>query len=445
VTTAADSPADYQKGALNLAFTATGLKKLGIDVEPSIAGYDGFGLEFREGLTHPPRSRFLGDVAENDPDHWAWGGRRGPRSHHHIDCLCMTFDGAPHGAVGAHPPGAALWERLRPGGDAAVVVHELSAYLPSDGTEHFGFKDGISQPIVRFTKRDYDVPLADRPFHVVEPGEFILGYENENRRMPLTPAVRAARDVCNRLGPLSRRPRWSRANKLSELRDFGRNGTYVVLRQLQQDVRGFWQFLESVAGPDRRSQEQLAARFVGRWPNGTPLVVSPTKGLDMPQEALNRFGYFAEDRLGLRCPLGAHIRRGNPRDNTAALDGTVHALRRANFHRLLRRGRVYGPPFPWNEPSHPDQRAERGLLFLCVNADLRRQFEFVQQTWMNNHKFSGLFDEGDPLIGGNGSFTVQGPEGHERISGLKRFVTVKGGGYFFMPGISALQCLADTA
>jgi deferrochelatase/peroxidase EfeB len=443
VTTAADGAADYKQGALNLAFTVTGLQKLGIDLEPS--GYDSFGLEFREGLTHPSRSRFLGDIGDNDPDNWSWGGRRGPRSHHHIDCVCLTFADDSHGADRQRRHLADVWERVRPNAEAAAVVHELDAYLSLHGKEHFGFRDGISQPIIRFTKRDDEIPVADRPFHLVEPGEFILGYENENRRMPVTPAVTAARDHGNRLGALARRSRWRRRSKLSDLRDFGRNGTYVVLRQLYQDVERFHQFLETAGGPDSRSQQLLAARIVGRWPNGTPLVVSPAESAHIPDEALNRFGYFAEDRFGLRCPLGAHIRRGNPRDSTAAGDGQVHALKRVNFHRLLRRGRLYGPPFPTNEPQHPDYRADRGLLFLCLNADLRRQFEFVQQTWLNSHKFGGLFDEGDPLVGGNGAFTVQGAEGHQRISGLRRFVTVKGGGYFFMPGISALQCLADPA
>ncbi len=337
-----------------------------------------------------------------------------------------------------------MWELRRPPAEAASVVHELHAYLSPDGKEHFGFRDGISQPVIRFTKRDYEITDPDRALHVVEPGEFILGYQNENGRMPVSPAVDERRDPRGLLAPLVRRAWWGRPNGLDRLRDLGRNGTYLVLRQLQQHVAAFEEFLRATAGDDKSRQDLLAARMVGRWPSGTSLVSSPEHDKPVPDHELNSFRYFPEDRAGFRCPIGAHVRRGNPRDNTADVDGAAHALRRVNLHRLLRRGRIYGPPFPMNEPP-ADDGEERGLIFLCLNADLRRQFEFVQQTWLQNEKFSDLFDERDPLLGGSGSFTVQRPEGHERVRGLARFVTVKGGGYFFMPGIRALQYLAELA
>jgi Dyp-type peroxidase family len=325
---------------------------------------------------------------------------------------------------------------------AASVCHTIDAYLTPDGKEHFGFKDGISQPIIRFTKRDYETSAPDRALHVVEAGEFILGYQNENGRMPVSPTVSGARDSGNRLGPLVRRRRWGRRSHLDGLRDFGRNGTYLVLRQLHQNVQAFEQFLAATAGADPTRQEHLAARIVGRWRNGTPLTLSPDENKQLPDEELNRFGYFSQDRSGYRCPVGAHVRRGNPRDSTTEIDGQTHALQRVNFHRLLRRGRLYGPPVPADGARSTDNR---GLMFLCLNADLRRQFEFVQQTWVNSRKFGDLYDEDDPLVGRCGSFTVQRPEGHQRVDGLQRFVTVQGGAYFFMPGIRALQCLADPA
>jgi deferrochelatase/peroxidase EfeB len=336
------------------------------------------------------------------------------------------------------------WERLRPSTAAASVCHLIDAYLPPDGKEHFGFRDGISQPIIRFSKRDYETPEPDRALHVVEAGEFILGYENENGRMPVSPSVSRPRDSGNRLGPLARRSRWGRWRHLDGLRDFGRNGTYLVLRQLHQDVPAFRQFLKATAGADETRQEHLAARMVGRWRSGTPLALSPDEDRQLPDEDLNRFGYFAQDSCGYRCPVGAHVRRGNPRDSTSEIDGETHALERVNFHRLLRRGRLYGPPVQAVEVPSTNP-VQRGLMFLCLNADLRRQFEFVQQTWVNSNKFGGLYGEDDPLVGRGSSFTVQRPEGHERVDGLQRFVTVKGGAYFFMPGIRALQCLADPA
>ena len=381
------------------------------------------------------RSRFLGDVEESDPGNWVWGGPPGgPKSHDRIDCLCLLF------AKDAQTIDEA-WARLRPSAAAASVCHSIDAYLTPEGKEHFGFRDGISQPIIRFTKRDYETPEPDRALHVVEAGEFILGYENENGRMPVSPSVSRARDSGNRLGPVAR-SRWGRRSHLDELRDFGRNGTYLVLRQLYQDVGAFQQFLEAAAGADKTRQEHLAARIVGRWQNGTPLALSPDEDKQLPDEDLNRFGYFAQDSCGYRCPVGAHVRRGNPRDSTSEIDGQTHALQRVNFHRLLRRGRLYGPPVQADGARSTD---ERGLMFLCLNADLRRQFEFVQQTWVNSTKFGGLYGEDDPLVGRGNSFTVQRPEGHQRVDGLQRFVTVKGGAYFFMPGIRALQCLADPA
>jgi hypothetical protein len=139
--------------------------------------------------------------------------------------------------------------------------------------------------------------------------------------------------------------------------------------------------------------------------------------------------------------VGAHIRRANPRDSLGTDPGAARSG--ANRRRLLRRGRPYGPPLPASAPQH-DGRA-RGMMFLCLNADIERQFEFVQQTWVNNPVFGGLYAERDPLIGaidGSGRFTVQAHPVSTRMSGLARFVQVVGGGYFFLPGMSALTYLA---
>jgi Dyp-type peroxidase family len=434
VVTAAARQGNFAMGVLNLAFTATGLKKLGVDPDPTVQGRDGFGLEFREGMADPSRSPFLGDVGDHDPNGWEWGGP----NNEGIDCLCLTF--AMHQddiGQGSEPTIDVLWADLRPSGHAAREVHDpLDGYINKDQTEHFGFKDGISQPIIRFMKRDYEAHGADRALHLVEPGEFILGYENGHCRMPVSPSVTGARAE-KHLRPLAKRSPSDYPKPFDNHRDFGRNGTYLVFRQIEQHVDCFRNFLKA-ARKDQNEQDALAARIVGRWKNGTPLVLSPT-GERNPEEDQNTFGYFAEDRFGHRCPIGAHIRRGNPRDTTAAIDGQVHALERVNLHRLLRRGRIYGPPYD------VDPNARRGLFFICLNADIRRQFEFVQQSWVNNIKFDGLSIEDDPLVGACDSFTIQKPEGHERLTGLGlgRFVTVKGGAYFFMPGIAALRYLAE--
>jgi deferrochelatase/peroxidase EfeB len=155
----------------------------------------------------------------------------------------------------------------------------------------------------------------------------------------------------------------------------------------------------------------------------------------------NAFSY-SDDPGGLKCPVGAHIRRANPRDSLDASD-PAGALERVRRRRLLRRGRSFGEPLP---PSAPDGGTERGLYFICLCADLERQFEFVQQTWLNNQSFSGLSGETDPLIGaraGASCFTVPGAEFPTRYSNLGQFVTVRGGAYFFLPGIHALQQLVS--
>ena len=442
VTTGDQRPEDQGRHlhgcAFNIAFTRHGLRKLAVNPD-GVDGYDGFGLEFKEGLVTQQRSRFLGDVGTNDPWLWQWGGRAGETSEARIDCLCLIF--------GNEADVFSAWAALQLDPRAASERHVIVGYLSNDGKEHFGFRDGISQPIIRFTKRDYDTTLPrDRALHVVEAGEFILGYENENFVMPVSPAVNGRRDPQNRLGPLVRRSRWGRSQQVGNLKDFGRNGTYLVLRQIRQYVGRFRQFAHDTAGADAHAQHLLQARMIGRWRSGAPLTEHPDND-PYPGRApgsLNDFRFDPLDRNTFRCPAGAHIRRGNPRDATSEIDGQARAVKRVNSHRLIRRGRLYGPRVA-NGPQ--DNAAidgvDRGLMFLCLNTDIRRQFEFVQQTWINNTKFGGLIDEVDPLVGQGGCFTVQRPEGNEHVHNLPAFVTVVGGGYFFMPGIQALHCLAD--
>ncbi len=218
-----------------------------------------------------------------------------------------------------------------------------------------------------------------------------------------------------------------------------------MFRHLAQDVAGFWQFAEDrtrrpdgATDPGRR--ERLAAKMVGRWPSGAPLVKAhhrddPELGTD------NSFGYSAWDPHGLRCPIAAHIRRTNPRDSLG--HDPAKALELANLHRIMRRGRVYGPGL--DDPLGGDDGRERGLFFMCLNANLERQFEFIQHTWCNNPKFAGLFDEQDPVIGnppeGGGRFTIQDTPVRQRVAGVPTFVTTQGGAYFFLPGIASLHHL----
>jgi len=224
-------------------------------------------------------------------------------------------------------------------------------------------------------------------------------------------------------------------------KDFGRNGTYLVFRKLAQHVGLFRDFLTQNAPPG--GQDLLAAKLVGRWASGAPLTLHPTRD---PGIASNDFGYHKKDRNGFQCPIGAHIRRANPRDDLE--HDSQQSVLTVERHRILRRGVLYGPRLL---EGKPDDGQPRGLLFICLNADIRRQFEFIQQTWLNNPKFAGLHNDRDPIVGANRE-PGQPPKGRyemiiqqetvrKRLRDLPRFVTMRGGGYFFLPGIKALRFL----
>jgi Dyp-type peroxidase family len=227
-------------------------------------------------------------------------------------------------------------------------------------------------------------------------------------------------------------------------RDLGRNGSYLVVRQLEQDVARFWNFCDRLtrgdAGSDLRARERLAAKVLGRWPSGAPLVKSPDYD-DHHYAQDNDFG-FAQDRAGLLCPIGSHVRRANPRDGFGH-DSPAQSQTRSNRHRLLRRGRPYGPRI---KNVLVDDGAERGLIFICLNSDIERQFEFVQQTWLNNPNFCGLRNEIDPLVGvpSPGAYlTIPREPVRQRVTGLEQFVRTRGGAYFFLPGLRALRYIAS--
>jgi len=226
---------------------------------------------------------------------------------------------------------------------------------------------------------------------------------------------------------------------------FGHNGSFLVLRKLAQDVEGFRNFLDRAtrnadgsSNPDRANH--LAAKMIGRWPSGAPLTLAPDRDdleLGSNKYRNNDFGFAATDRDGFACPVGAHIRRANPRDALAFPAEPARSLNLSNRHRIIRRGR------PYHEGS---SGAEQGVLFVAINASILRQFEFIQQSWLNNPKFNGLYDERDPLSSadrGEGIMTIQAKPVRERLHGLPRFVTLRGGAYFFLPSIRALKFLAQ--
>ncbi len=393
-----------------LALTASGLAALGL-AEDQLAL---FSPEFVAGMTTPARSSFLGDVGYQAPDGWNWGGPNNAR----VDGLVICFAATPGqldadtAAVDAYAHAAGLTAAAR------LDTDEFSDVEP------FGFRDGISQPVVaELSSRARESAPAPA---AVELGEFVLGYRNAYGNVTDRPIL-APTDDPNQLLPTAA----GLPGHPEHTADLGLNGSYLVLRTIAQDVAGFHRYLDQAAGVDATA---LAAKFVGRWPGGAPLALSP----DADRQELataNDFGYAEVDQAGYRCPLGAHIRRVNPRD---FLDGERRDVSVTNRHRLLRRGRKYR--------TGTDSAAELGLHFVALNANLSRQFEFVQHSWINNPKFNGLYEDIDAIAGARGegasSFTVQAQPVRTRYDQLPSFVTVRGGGYFFLPGLRALNFLA---
>ncbi len=341
-------------------------------------------------------------------------------------------------------------------GTHVITVLDTVASNLTSRKEHFGFRDGIANPRLSGLPRY-------RQDDVIPAGEVLLGQPNVYGKLPLSPLVPSSADPAGVLATADGQP---------ERRDFGKNGSYLVFRQLVQDVPAFWEYIERArqtvpdAPAGREGRAWLAARFVGRWPNGTPLARYPHAPGPPVEKELDSFVYgLNDDSFGERCPIGAHIRRTNPRDTALPVphdpelsgdpkDAEVRKerLELTNRHRIMRRGRAYGPPV--DEDYDIDKlrtevgAEERGLHFLCFNANLSRQFEFVQSNWVQNPAFAGLSSDPDPMLAANrevpfpaSDFTIQGCP-VRRVRNVPRFVETRGGAYFFMPSRRALLFLA---
>jgi deferrochelatase/peroxidase EfeB len=439
------------KTALNIGFTAPGLQALG--VAPSVIA--GFSHEFRGGMAQESRARQLGDVGNNAPPNWAWG-RYGQEPHAAI----MFFSGAEHFDSFVQSAEGNTWN------DAFEEITWLSTNN-LDGTEPFGFADGISQPQIDW-EQQRQTPRAELQYsNIVALGEFLLGYRNEYGKITDRPLLEPDAASAGLLDAIDAPGK----------KDLGRNGTYLVMRQLEQDVRRFWQFLYQQAGGNFEEARKLGAKMVGRTQAGDPLVPvqdEPIPGTDLRSAKQNQFAY-QNDPAGARCPFGAHIRRANPR-NSDFPEQRAGTLRRlaimlgfgpkgfyddlvspVRFHRILRRGREYGPELSPEEalqPAPPNE-SSRGLHFICLNGNISRQFEFLQNAWVMNTKFAGLTGESDPLLGNRepiascpatDNFTMPNEGGLcRRITGLPQFVTVRGGAYFFLPSLRALRYFAGAS
>jgi Dyp-type peroxidase family len=337
------------------------------------------------------------------------------------------------------------------------IVHQLALDLhfdPKTGVvrEHFGFADGLSQPIPYDEKQAEPAakdcvawndgrPMTCDLLHGVPLGEILIGHTNAHHEKAPGPIVSASEDEAKATLPADGAP--------EGFRNLGLNGSYMVVRELRQRVGEFWKAMQQDAAqicaddpkaPTHVTAQWLAERVVGRSLDGHMLL--PNNGTMAPDaynQPDNNFRFRTTDPDGLGCPFGSHVRRANPRDSLApdlaAADSLLHA---ANNHRILRRGRKYGPKLA--EPYVEDD-ADRGLLFICLNTDIARKFEFVQQTWLLNSNFHTLYDETDPLVGPKGRFTLQEHPLRRRID-VETFIQMAGGEYFFLPSLPALKYLA---
>ena len=354
------------------------------------------------------RAELLGDVGESAPEHWEECFRSG-------DAHVLVM-------ISAKEP-AALSERDRrirelvaSRGGASVVVTQLGGVLPTH-REHFGYADGFSQPAIEGSRFE-DHPGAGAPgkngdWRPIAPGEFILGYPDEQGSLPAAPAPD----------------------------DLSRNGSYVVYRKLRQDVaglppaarRGGRPVSRRRGGAGRQARRPLARRDAAGQLAATPRI----RGWWPTSRATTR-STTAGDPDGLRCPVGSHIRRMNPR-LSMPFEGKL-----VNRHRLIRRGITYGDMLP--EGVTEDDGRDRGVIFMTVQASLARQFEFVQAQWANTGNPFRLGDDQDPIIGpqdneGVAKMTVPGRPPFF-VGPLSRVVTMRGGEYYFAPGINGLRHLA---
>jgi Dyp-type peroxidase family len=459
--------------AVFLGYSAAGLKKF--DAPNMLDGglCDLFPPAFQLGMA--ARGRNLGDLGEAGSQNWRWGDAKGAGPSYTPVAEAVFFIYAETQADLEYTTQVhtALLENY--GGKILSVTNCAPARLEQGedqhAFEHFGYRDGISQPVIKATHRARKgVPDRD----LVEGGEFILGYANGQGFFSPSPLLPAEADLGRILPQLSSRelsrfPDFGAAGKSQSGRDFGRNGTFLVVRELSQDVEGFEEFVVKKAAEIKANyadiykvigqfpdKDWIKAKLMGRWPNGRPLIGNPVntpspKSSDpnfaacRAAELENDFTFGGDDPQGLACPFGSHIRRANPRDSKEPGDKSEQII--TNRHRLLRRGRTY-------TRTNNEGETEKGIVFVALCTDIERQFEFVQQVWSNSPSFHGLSNEPDPISGADTPdhmtglpmprhFTIPTPAGSMKLGGMESFVKVRAGGYFFLPSRSALTYLTQ--
>jgi Dyp-type peroxidase family len=400
-----------------------------------------FPQDFREGMV--ARANLLGDADESAPSSWV-----GP------------FASGVHGVLilAADDPraldqiGRSHTERMRTHGVQVSFDQTGQTRVDQPGHEHFGFKDGVSQPGIRgvTVRRNPDNDSQGTPGQdLLWPGEFVLGYPTQIR----TPAPDDEEGGNEQPGPISvSGPAWTA------------DGSYLVFRRLRQDVAGFHRFLADAAQAQGLTTDQLGAKLVGRYPSGAPLerTADQPEGFDpstgdpsrddpglLDEMRVNNFEFAEDDGDGTLVPRAAHIRKVYPRDSRTptGLEADTQT------HRILRRGIPFGQSFHDGTPADSPTGAgapfpnDRGLLFLAYQSSIERQFEFIMARWVNEPDATEPGDGHDPIISqarADRLFTLPGGRpGH--VAMMQRFVITTGGAYLFQPSLSALRFLAAPA
>jgi deferrochelatase/peroxidase EfeB len=379
---------------VTVAFTWNGLRALGVDEEALAT----FPEEFRQGFA--ARAEMLGISGDSHPDRWDSG----------------LTDPAFHAIVILFARDAAESDRCarqhaeyiaRIGGVRVLSSLDMHALPPyGEPREHFGYLDRLTHPSIE----GLDDPPTPGSIPELKPGEFFLGYPDESGGTPALPQPES----------------------------LTRNGSYLAYVRIQEHVGAFRDFLRAHGGPSREEQELMAAKLMGRWRSGAPLVLCPEAddpALGKDLQRTNDFNYAKMDPQGYGCPVGAHIRRMNPRD-------TGDNLKR---HQIIRRGGTYGALLP---EGTPDDGADRGIAAFNGCGSLVRQFEFAMNVWANDPSFHGLENERDPFAGTHdGTYQMAIPKRpiRRKIAGIPAFTTIRAGAYLFLPGIRGLRFLAGSA
>lgn len=453
------------KATTNIAFTYNGLKHLGLPV----LTLQSFPDEFIIGMRG--RRAILGDDRSSDAEHWDNVYKKDIH-------ILLTIESKTQENLEIRYN--EIYNLLNDGvrilnghgsENKEIFYQEASALTDSQGSptakEHFGYTDGISNPFFKGMteemgnvlgggkKINYGKPELNSTWAPLETGEFILGYQDEANEYPVAPTPP----------------------------NLAKNSSFLVFSKFHENVGDFNYYLNEYGKKFPGGVEELAAKFVGRWRNGAPITKFPDKKsadeiaekrekallalslASTPEKVIEARSYFKEvnkefiafdyedDLKGSRCPVGAHTRRANPRGSLAFgnKDAFETPTSLDNRRRMIRRGLPYGTV---NDPN--SNKGEHGVIIMTIVASIKRQFEFVFQQWLNYGNDFKLANDKDPIVGNHEESEYEGQKIHSGrmvvqgddkiapyfLSKIPRFIETKGGEYFFLPSISAINLIS---